>query len=601
MTLTILGVAIAAPAQAAGSNEISRMDVVANAAQDGAITVTQTIDMVFNESGSHGPYLYYVTRQDIAGDSKHVRVIDYTIQSVTSPTGAPATYQTEQSDGLLKLRIGSANQTVSGTQTYVVQYVVRGIVNPAVASSNMDEIYWNLIGVDGLAMTVSNVSVTLTGPAAVSDTRCWTGRDFTTPCDAHAASGDTATFTQQRLASGEPLAIVGGWPIGTFVGAEPILEIKNPGSLAFAPAVAGIGAAAALTLGAIALVVRVSRRGRDQVYAGLTPGLAPSPGQEHQVERVASVPFAVQFTPPKGLAPGMVGTLVDERADVKDVSATLVDMAVHGHLRFVETGKKSTTFERISNGENLLPYEKMLFDGVFESGDRVTLKDLKAKNFGTTMQSVQSELMTAVVKMGWYTTNPTFTKVKYVMLGIAVAVVGGMGAYFGALMLGAAGISGFGWLIAPFIVAGLGLMAIAGRMPARTPEGSAALAQTLGFRQYLETAEADQLKWEEGEDIFSRYLPFAIVFGCADRWASLFRQLAESGVNVPIPSWYVGGMYYSAANFGGQVDSILSSLDGFNASAASAMTAATAGSGGGSGFSGGGFGGGVGGGGGGSW
>ena len=297
----------------------------------------------------------------------------------------------------------------------------------------------------------------------------------------------------------------------------------------------------------------------------------------------------------------MVGTLVDERADVKDVSATLVDMAVHGHLRFVETGKKSTTFERISNGENLLPYEKMLFDGVFESGDRVTLKDLKAKNFGTTMQSVQSELMTAVVKMGWYTTNPTFTKVKYVMLGIAVAVVGGMGAYFGALMLGAAGISGFGWLIAPFIVAGLGLMAIAGRMPARTPEGSAALAQTLGFRQYLETAEADQLKWEEGEDIFSRYLPFAIVFGCADRWASLFRQLAESGVNVPIPSWYGGGMYYSAANFGGQVDSILSSLDGFNASAASAMTAATAGSGGGSGFSGGGFGGGVGGGGGGSW
>ena len=55
------------------------------------------------------------------------------------------------------------------------------------------------------------------------------------------------------------------------------------------------------------------------------------------------------------------------------------------------------------------------------------------------------------------------------------------------------------------------------------------LAQSLGFRRYLATAEANQLRFEEGEDIFSRYLPYAIVFGLADRWARVFSELAAQG------------------------------------------------------------------------
>jgi hypothetical protein len=47
----------------------------------------------------------------------------------------------------------------------------------------------------------------------------------------------------------------------------------------------------------------------------------------------------------------------------------------------------------------------------------------------------------------------------------------------------------------------------------RTAEGRAICDQVEGFRNYLATAEADQLKFEEGEDIFSKYLPWAIIFG----------------------------------------------------------------------------------------
>ena len=46
------------------------------------------------------------------------------------------------------------------------------------------------------------------------------------------------------------------------------------------------------------------------------------------------------------------------------------------------------------------------------------------------------------------------------------------------------------------------------------------------FRSYLQTAEADQFKFEEAAGIFSRYLPYAMVFGVAQHWAKVFGDVA---------------------------------------------------------------------------
>jgi hypothetical protein len=147
------------------------------------------------------------------------------------------------------------------------------------------------------------------------------------------------------------------------------------------------------------------------------------------------------------------------------------------------------------------------------------------------------------------------------------------------------------------VLAGLVLLAFAHRMPARTAKGRAALRRTLGFRQYIATAEANQLKFEEGEDIFSRYLPYAIVFHEAERWAKAFASIGAAttasggGVTTPALLWYSGPA-------GWDVGSLTDSLSSFASSTGSAMAEAPVSSGsGGSSFSGGGFGGG----GGGSW
>ena len=41
-------------------------------------------------------------------------------------------------------------------------------------------------------------------------------------------------------------------------------------------------------------------------------------------------PIAARFDPPEGLTPAEVGTLLDNSADMRDITATLVDLAVRG-------------------------------------------------------------------------------------------------------------------------------------------------------------------------------------------------------------------------------------------------------------------------------
>jgi uncharacterized membrane protein len=135
----------------------------------------------------------------------------------------------------------------------------------------------------------------------------------------------------------------------------------------------------------------------------------------------------------------------------------------------------------------------------------------------------------------------------------------------------------------------------------RTAYGRALTDQVEGFRIYLSTAEAEQLQFEEGEDIFSRYLPWAIMFDLTERWTRVCQRLVELGrLPATAPVWYYGNSW-NMGSFGNQMSTFDSSVAGSVASPPSTSDSGFGSSG--SSFSGGGgfAGGGGGGGGGGSW
>ncbi len=50
-------------------------------------------------------------------------------------------------------------------------------------------------------------------------------------------------------------------------------------------------------------------------------------------------PVAVQYAPPEGMSPAEAGTLVDEIAAMRDITATIVDLAVRGYIVIEEKEK----------------------------------------------------------------------------------------------------------------------------------------------------------------------------------------------------------------------------------------------------------------------
>ncbi len=53
-------------------------------------------------------------------------------------------------------------------------------------------------------------------------------------------------------------------------------------------------------------------------------------------------------------------------------------------------------------------------------------------------------------------------------------------------------------------------------MPARTAKGTAMLRRVRGFRTVIDKAETHLSQWAEKENVFTRYLPYAVVFGLTE-------------------------------------------------------------------------------------
>ncbi len=591
------------PGDMSAGREVTRYAVTADVSADGRTRVTIDLDFDFGNDPGHGPQLTLPTRQRY--DDSHDRLYRYSDITASSPTGAPAHLNRTSDQNAITLRIGDQNNgNVQGVQTYRIAYTVDGWLNPANSQHSGDELYWNVIG-SGWAVPISHLSLAVTGPASAVGAACYVGSyGSTDPCTSAAVEGSGARFAQDVVDVGQQWSVVTGWPGGTFQ-AKPILGPRYDPAAALQPfSLGGIAALVVLVAGAVVAVQRVLRTGRDQAYLGLTPGLRPADGQQVTTGLRGRQAVAVQLTPPEGTGPGAVGTLVDEQANATDVTATLVDLAVRGYLRIEEVprrdpAKKPKDWSLVQLRDpdsSLLGFETSLLGSVFAGRRQVRLSELRT-TFAASMAAVQRSLYQHVTERGWFRSDPQAARRRWRVAGGLLAA-SGLAATAVPLAV-AVQLRGVGLVGIAVVLVGLLVLLLARRAPARTADGTAVLAQALGFRRYLATAEANQLRFEEGQDIFSRYLPYAIVFGLADRWARVFAELAAQGRAVAQPTWYTGCYDAGAGFFWAQ--SFAGAMDRFSAIATQSLSAPTPGASGGSGFGGGFSGGGVGGGGGGGW
>jgi uncharacterized membrane protein len=603
---------------------------------DSSLTVTETIATTFSEQ-KHGIF------RDIKGDGLEINVTH-----VTDENGNPLTYDIESWSGGPRIRIGDANKTVLGAQTYKITYDVKGLMR---FFDDHDEVYWNATGTEWPVPITKAKAVLHLPDSAVGkklQSKCYTGAEGSTEENCLFSQDKAKTQaifeTNAPLDSNSGLTVVLGLPVGS---------VERPASLSIKSSIAG----------ASVLIDNQSRCKTDCTLPSLKAG-------QHKVEvkkfgysgpgartvtlvagQSAEETFDLkkqwwlealdyflkyflyflaalvvlepaitwwrkgrdakgktqgvivpQYDPPDKLIPAEMGTLVDETADLRDLSATIIDLAVRGYLKIVVLPKalgilfKEDDYELVRldkpkpGDPGLSAFETKYMNALFESKTTQKISDLQFK-FYTHLPDLKSKLYDNLVDKGYFTRSPEAVRGIYIAKGAAPL--------FGLAMF----LKFFPFT--PFVILfsitlalnGILTIIFSNYMPAKTALGTEAYEHILGFKEYLTIAEKDRLKWQENENLFYKFLPFAMTLGIAEKWSKAFKDSFAQP-----PDWYQGGgagPFYPMA--------FTHSLNTFTGKAGSAFASTPGGhsgggwSGGGSGFSGGFSGGGGGGGGGGSW
>lgn len=546
-----------------------------------AIDVTENIQVDFGSLSKHGIFRNIPVRYRY--DSTRDRYYDLEVESVTDGLNRiPYTTYDQGADRVIK--IGDPNRLVSGGNTYVIRYLVRGAMN---SFADHDELYWN---VDGSEWPVAKqfVSATVTFPVdAFQGAACYQGPAGSREACNYGNNSQAVTFSSTRaLSSGEQLTAVTGLHKGAVNVSPPLLEPRArafPGdAFDINPLTVGLSIAVLLVgIGLVGWFWWLHGRDREyltQYYLTNDPREGPAPAFAHE-------PVVVEFDPPQQMRPAQLGLVLDETADTKDVTATIVDLAVRGVLTISEVpGQKDwlLTWKPNTVGQ-LLPFEKTILDGLFAGRQEVKISELKG-TFLPTLRSAEGQMYSDAMGRRLFRARPDLVRGGAIGIGVLGILLGGglsyvLGITFGGGLIGVA-----------VIVTGLVLVAFHRAMSTRTAAGRDLMQHTLGFRLYMATAEKYRQQFAEKAEIFTQLLPYAIVFGCVSRWAKAFEGLDVSATN----GWYVGRGPLQAAFLSG-------SLESMNSNLSTAISSAPAASGS-SGFGGGGFsGGGGGGGGGGSW
>ena len=366
------------------------------------------------------------------------------------------------------------------------------------------------------------------------------------------AIGDRADRRRSRstaLGAGAGLTIVVGLPKGAIQpDAEADPRKRRTLDDAFAVTADTLGLAGRLAVLGIGAVVVLAYRARPR--PALSTGSAVDAAMGNVTGRGSSRSRCaprdagpVEFVPPDRVRPGQVGTLIDEQANLLDVTATIVDLAVRGCLTITELDRGLERQPRLRararldkrEGHELLPYEQQLLDALFATGPRREAVRPQVQ-VPSELAEIQNALYDDVVTQGWYRVRPDRTRP---MLATASASSSSSSA------------SALTFLVAATTIVRARAARdrahrdraarVAGtcrRAPARAARCS---PRVRGFRRLFDEGEEDiRPRFAEQHEIFSQYLPYAIVFGCTEKWAKAFEGSTPSSsarrVGTPAPT-----------------------------------------------------------------
>jgi uncharacterized membrane protein len=533
---------------------------------DGTIDVTETMETQFIGSW-HGIYRTIPVEYSDPHGLNYTLVIEDV--SATDDTGQKLKLEENREGRYVKFKI-YVPAAEDATRTITLHYRVLDAIR---FFADHDELYWNVTG-DEWQNAIELVTARMELPEGVTGLHAiaYTGVFGSHAQDAQVELGSNYVQIRstRRLGYRQGLTAVAGFDKG-FVqppsAGEQFLRFLRSNLPLFIPVIAFF-----------VMLWLWWTRGRDPARNAIS----------------------VQYEPPDKLTPGECGTLVDNEAAMRDITATLVDLAVKGymtieqkdesHLLGLAHSKEYIFHLKKPPGEwdSARSHEQEMLSALFDAGATpdVRLSDLQ-NHFYRNLPAIRDRIFNALMSDGYYLHRPDTVKQGYMGVGILIGFLMTAGTRF---LSAITGIASGTWVIAG-LATGAVIAIFGWFMPARTIRGARALEKVLGFEEFLGRVEKDQIeRLQKTPELFEKFLPYAMALQVEKKWVQAF-----SGIAVQPPQWYQGSYGSSFTPYFLVNDLNMMSVHAGSVMASSPRSSGGSGFGGGGG-SGGGFGGGGGGG-----
>jgi uncharacterized membrane protein YgcG len=537
-------------------------------AEDGSAIVHERITLSF-EGEWHG--IHRLIPIEYPGPRGTNYTLFLNVTAVTDGDGGKLKYESSTSNGLRDLKIFIPG-AVDTNRTVEITYTVR---NGTRFFEDHDEFYWNVTGNDW-PVPIDHATATVSFPGAAAGSlraQAFTGVYGSAERDATAGvKGSEASFETNN-----PLPMRGGLTVDIYI---PKGILKEPSTLTRVLWFLGSNPIVFLPFWTLAVMFTLWwYKGRD-----------PDPG----------VSVAPMYEPPAGMSPAEAGTLLEDTVHPRDITSTLVDMAVRGFVKIEEVDDKGLVFHHkdyvfhllkpMAQWTDLAPHERVMLTNVFGEGDVTRLSSLKNR-FYTAIPVIKQDVMAALKNKGMYLVDPDSAN-GYSFVAILFIVAPFLMLQF---LWNMSVFSSIGLLIGAGILSAIIWWLFARQMTAKTVKGGRTRVAVLGFQEFMNRVDADRLK-RMPPDTFEKFLPYAMALGVEHQWAQAF-----AGIVTNPPSWYVGPGYgpgFNAIYFASAMHGMSNDMHQVFVSAPRASSSGSGFGGGGfggGGFSGGGFGGGGGG------
>jgi uncharacterized membrane protein YgcG len=544
------------PAAGARELKIEKFDVRIAVLPDGSVQVTEAITVRFLDGPWHGLYreipVEYLTPQGM----NYSLFLD--VKRVSDGAGHDLKFDSSRERHYRKLKIYVPNADNS-VKTLEIEYSVSDALR---FFDDHDELYWNVTG-DEWDVPIASAS------AAIS-----------LPVEARNIRANLATGAYGARGRDAEVEILGN-----------TVEVRTTSPLAYHQ---GLTVAVAFDKGAVrepsaldktALFLRSNwPLGLPLLVGAVMFWLWWTSGRDPRLRSIAA-----QYEPPDQLTPSELGTLVDNAADMRDITAAIVDLAVRGYLVIEEhteehmmgLWKDKDYVFALKKGRSewsaLKAHEQALLDGIFPqgvAGERVSMSSLH-NVFYKSLPVIKNAIFGSLVSRGYYRHRPDTVRSTYLAAGLVVGVL----AVWGGTSLGRSlGMPGLPFTLAGIVSAGI-ICGFGWFMPARTVSGARTLEGVLGFEDFLAHVEADRFnRMIKTPEMFEKFLPFAMALGVEKNWSKAFQNIYTQP-----PGWYQGGGYGPAF----YPYALVSNLNAMSSQASTVFASAPRSSGG-SGFSGGG-------------